>query len=118
LGLAFQVLDDWLGIWGDTSETGKSVESDLVTGKKTLPVVYALHKGGRFLDRWMHGPIAVEEIPAVKMLLEEAGAERYTLNKAAELTAEARQALEKAVSSPGDSSDLVALTEMLLKRQK
>ena len=38
LGLAFQVQDDLLGIWGDTALTGKSTESDLVTGKNSLPV--------------------------------------------------------------------------------
>jgi len=42
LGLAFQVQDDYLGIWGDETHTGKSVESDLVSGKKTLPIVYGL----------------------------------------------------------------------------
>jgi geranylgeranyl diphosphate synthase, type I len=47
LGLAFQVLDDWLGIWGDAGQTGKSVESDLASGKKTLPVLYAIGKDGR-----------------------------------------------------------------------
>lgn len=41
LGLAFQVIDDVLGIWGDESNTGKSASSDILTRKKTLPVVYA-----------------------------------------------------------------------------
>ncbi|MCX6068414.1 MAG: polyprenyl synthetase family protein, partial [Chloroflexi bacterium] len=38
LGLAFQVQDDILGIWGNEAVTGKSVASDLVKGKKSLPV--------------------------------------------------------------------------------
>jgi geranylgeranyl diphosphate synthase type I len=42
LGLAFQIQDDILGIWGDEALTGKSAESDVATRKKTLPVVYAL----------------------------------------------------------------------------
>lgn len=41
LGLAFQIIDDVLGIWGDESNTGKSASSDILTRKKTLPVVYA-----------------------------------------------------------------------------
>ncbi len=40
LGLAFQVQDDLLGIWGDAAVTGKSNESDLLEGKKSLPVLY------------------------------------------------------------------------------
>jgi geranylgeranyl diphosphate synthase type I len=41
LGMAFQVIDDILGIWGSEQETGKSVSSDILTRKKTLPIVYA-----------------------------------------------------------------------------
>ncbi|OLT33222.1 hypothetical protein BJF79_08040 [Actinomadura sp. CNU-125] len=42
LGLAFQFIDDLLGIWGDPARTGKPVGSDLASRKKSLPVVYAL----------------------------------------------------------------------------
>ena len=44
LGLAFQIRDDVLGIWGDAAVTGKSVSSDIVTRKKTLPVLYGLDR--------------------------------------------------------------------------
>src|SRR5574341_551164 len=37
LGLAFQVQDDILGIWGNEALTGKSTASDLVQGKNSLP---------------------------------------------------------------------------------
>jgi geranylgeranyl diphosphate synthase type I len=47
LGLAFQIQDDILGIWGDEALTGKSAESDVATRKKTLPVVYALERSER-----------------------------------------------------------------------
>lgn len=43
LGLAFQHVDDLLGIWGDPEVTGKPTYSDLRSGKKTLPVVAALN---------------------------------------------------------------------------
>ncbi|MGW8953937.1 polyprenyl synthetase family protein [Streptomyces sp. NPDC055709] len=42
LGLCFQVVDDILGIWGHPQLTGKPVFSDLIRGKKTLPVLMAL----------------------------------------------------------------------------
>lgn len=46
LGLAFQLVDDLLGIWGATESTGKPVLADLRARKKSLPVVYALNAGG------------------------------------------------------------------------
>ena len=42
LGLAFQAVDDILGIWGQTATTGKPVWSDLRQQKKTLPITAAL----------------------------------------------------------------------------
>ena len=44
LGLAFQVNDDLLGIWGEEERTGK-VPTDLLNRKKTLPVIYAFEHG-------------------------------------------------------------------------
>ena len=44
LGLAFQVKDDILGIWGDEARIGKSAATDIATRKKTLPVLYALSR--------------------------------------------------------------------------
>ena len=45
VGLAFQLTDDLLGIWGAPEVTGKPVRSDLRARKKSLPVVAALTSG-------------------------------------------------------------------------
>ena len=75
LGLAFQALDDLLGIWGDAALTGKSAESDLVAGKKSLPVLYALEREGHFAERWGGDePIHPEELPQLAAQLEAEGA--------------------------------------------
>lgn len=122
LGLAFQVLDDWLGIWGDTALTGKSAESDLVTGKKTLPVLYALSKDGPFERRWMQGSILPEEVCSLIQMLDECGAGAYTLETAERLTDQAVQALEAAAPQGSAGSDaakaLHELTQALLRRKK
>ncbi len=44
LGLAFQIRDDVLGIWGNEEKTGKPLGSDIQHRKKSLPIVYALEK--------------------------------------------------------------------------
>jgi geranylgeranyl diphosphate synthase type I len=45
LGMAFQVQDDLLGVWGDEALTGKRTANDLRTRKKAFPLVYALEHG-------------------------------------------------------------------------
>lgn len=45
LGLAYQYVDDLLGIWGNPAVTGKPVHSDLRRRKKSLPAVAALTSG-------------------------------------------------------------------------
>ncbi len=123
LGLAFQVMDDWLGIWGDVALTGKSAESDLVSGKKTLPVVYALSKEGAFARRWLDGQITADEVPNLAQVLEQEGAYTYTLETAGRLTAQAMAALQRAAASSltacaSDASHaLEELTHKLLARK-
>jgi len=55
LGMAFQVQDDLLGIWGDPAVTGKPVADDLRVRKKTLPVIYAMERAPGFAERY-HAP--------------------------------------------------------------
>lgn len=43
-GLAFQIQDDLIGIWGDSSQTGKPADADLARRKKSYPVVWALER--------------------------------------------------------------------------
>jgi geranylgeranyl diphosphate synthase, type I len=118
LGLAFQVLDDWLGIWGDAGVIGKSTESDLVSGKKTLPVLYGLEHNPEFAHKWASGGFTPEDIaPAVRML-DECGAGGFALAQAEELTSRALSALDQAVVLPGQAEVIKELTASLLKRKK
>lgn len=114
LGLAFQVLDDYLGIWGEASMTGKSVESDLVTGKKTLPVLFGLQKNKEFARRWGQ-KITPGDVGEVADLLAQEGARDYTLATADRLTTQAMQSLSEAF--PAGAAMLVELSTRLLKRQ-
>ena len=117
LGLAFQVLDDWLGIWGDAALTGKSTDSDLVSGKKSLPVLYALGQRGAFARRWAAGPVQAAEVGEVVALLNAAGAQEFTLAEAERITAQALDSLMLAVPDEAARAPLQELTGMLLKRK-
>lgn len=52
LGKAFQVQDDWLGIWGDDALLGKSTASDLMDRKKSYPILLGISRRGTFADLW------------------------------------------------------------------
>lgn len=52
LGMAFQIQDDYLGIWGNEAQTGKSVFTDLMSRKKTFPVLMGLKNNAEFASYW------------------------------------------------------------------
>jgi geranylgeranyl diphosphate synthase type I len=118
LGLAFQVQDDVLGIWGDEAVTGKSAASDLVEGKNSLPVLFALEKNGAFAERWKSGPIKVDEVKEVAALLESEGAKSYAIEMSQKETGKALGFLEQA-NPKGDAGEaLLELANTLLKRKQ
>ncbi len=68
VGAAFQVQDDWLGIWGNQAIIGKSSQSDLIDRKKTYPILQALTKLSEFREYWnSHTSFSGEDI---KVLLD------------------------------------------------
>lgn len=73
LGMAFQVQDDLLGLWGDAALTGKSVDSDLVSRKKTYPILLALQEDEAFRSRWLNAPITAAEAPQIAGRLKQNG---------------------------------------------
>ncbi len=116
LGLAFQVQDDILGIWGDEALTGKSAASDLVEGKNSLPVLYGLSQKGRFAKRWAASPIHPDEVAEVARMLEDEGGLEFSKNEAQRLTDQSLSALLKASPRGEAGKELKDLAHKLLNR--
>lgn len=119
LGLAFQMIDDLLGIWGDEAEIGKSASTDITTRKKTLPVLYALGKGEdeRLAD--LYDDTSIDLTPLVPEIVERLtalGAREFTQDKAKEYTDLALANLNAADPQGVGKAGLLALTERLLGR--
>jgi geranylgeranyl diphosphate synthase type I len=86
LGMAFQVQDDVLGVWGDSALTGKPVADDIRTRKKSFPVVWAFEHAPQAarerLDRLCNGEMVEADVSEAVSLLEEAGARQAAVDVA------------------------------------
>lgn len=104
-GVAFQLWDDWLGVFGDSAELGKPVGSDLREGKKTLLLSLALEKSSGAGRREIRALVSRKnvgdkELNRVRQLLRECGAETGLLTCAGELADAARRLLHGFPVSP------------------
>lgn len=113
LGLAFQVVDDFLGVWGEPALTGKSAESDILTRKKSLPILFGLSRKGDFYHAWQAGNSDVAELTA---LLEREGGREFTQQHATRLTQAALQSLEDATPKGAAGQALRELASDMLQR--
>jgi len=93
LGMAFQIQDDALGIWGDPDITGKSTASDILSHKKSLPILYGLDHHLEFRTLWQKEDLTPKEIEHMSDLLEACGAKGFVQSKAEYYTKKAFSSL-------------------------
>ncbi|MFE0331603.1 family 2 encapsulin nanocompartment cargo protein polyprenyl transferase [Streptomyces sp. NPDC058960] len=118
-GLAFQLIDDVIGIWGDPSRTGKPAGADLMARKKSLPVVAALASGtpaAADLAELYEGPYREGELERTVLAVERAGGRDWAQSQAADRMGQAMQELSRAVPDPDAAGDLLALAEFVTRR--
>jgi len=77
LGVAFQIQDDALGIWGDPIRTGKA-DSDLAHRKKTYPVLVAAERDPIFRARYFDGDVESRDLASLREMIEATGAREAT----------------------------------------
>ncbi|MEC8999959.1 MAG: polyprenyl synthetase family protein [Actinomycetota bacterium] len=99
LGLAFQAVDDVLGIWGDPAVTGKAAGNDLRERKKSMPVALVLSAGGTASDELsdlyaVEGDLSEDQVARAAELIADAGGRDGTV-------AEARTHLDAALAAIG-----------------
>ncbi|MEU5614337.1 polyprenyl synthetase family protein [Streptomyces sparsogenes] len=121
LGLAFQLVDDLLGIWGDTRATGKPVGADLRRRKKSLPVVAALGSGtpaGRRLAELYQDdrPLEPTGVARATTLVEQAGGRDWALAEADRQRSLALDRLAEVTLDPDAAHGLRALVDLATHR--
>ncbi len=121
LGVAFQIRDDMLGVWGGEKRTGKAPAADIRNRKKSLPVVYALARteGARAdeLRRIYSRPeLSDADVSTVLGELESVGAQAYCRRAAEERRERALRELAGAELKQGPAAELRQVADFLLER--
>ena len=121
LGMAFQLVDDMLGIWGESARTGKPVAADLRARKRSAPVVAALCSGteaGVRLGALYSGTeeLTERQVEQAAELVEQAGGRNWTEQRAEFHTIEALRRLDQLGAPPATLADLTSVTRFLLAR--
>ncbi len=116
LGLAFQIQDDILGIWGEPDVTGKPVADDLRSRKKTLPVLHVLNRSEdaramRLRQLYSQERLSEADVAEAICILNECGARQYAEYLAAHYL---HETLAEIDALEGETQAIEALRELAL----
>jgi geranylgeranyl diphosphate synthase type I len=123
VGAAFQAQDDYLGIWGDPGETGKSNTNDIARRKKTLPVVHgAMQPDAAHVIAQAYAEPSVSDAAVTRVVaaLEAAGSADYCRERARSQAKQADALLETlpfVADTPGLRDQFRAIASYLVERQ-
>ena len=124
MGLAFQLQDDLLDVWGDPKTFGKEIGGDIMNNKKTFLLINAMQlaKGDDAdeLRHWLNDPYAtrVEKVAAVTALYERLGVRQLAQEAIADCNARAIEAFNRVKISDEDKQAFVDLANSLAGRNK
>lgn len=120
LGLAFQIMDDTLDVVGDSRNTGKLVGTDMIEGKPTLPVIYAMEDpvaGDRIKALFEKVDVTTDDVHEAIDLISTTDAVARCTSKAGEYIAAAKQYLSVLPDSPYKDS-LIDLADYVIRRDR
>ena len=123
LGLAFQMVDDLLGIWGDPAVTGKPALGDLRSRKKSVPVLAALGSGMPAADDLAGyytrtGEPTDADLPVMAELIERCGGRRFTERRSRVELRAAERRLDELAMPPDVRTEFVELARYVVERDR
>lgn len=124
MGLAFQLQDDLLDVWGDPETFGKEIGGDIMNNKKTFLLINAMQlaKGDDAdeLRHWLHDPYATreEKVTAVTALYERLGVRQLAQEAIADYNARAINSFNRVKISDEDKQAFINLANSLAGRNK
>lgn len=123
IGLAFQLQDDFLDVYGDTKVFGKAIGGDIVSNKKTYMLINAFLRADAAqratLTRWVEAKDfdEQEKIAEVTRIYNEIGIDKLALDKIEHYFNEGLRSLEAIDIDAARKQQLVAYVNKLMKRK-
>lgn len=114
IGIAFQIHDDILGIWGDPTVTGKSIHTDILSRKKSLPVLFGLAHSAELRELYAQEVFDDAEVIRAVNLLNALKADEFAREQEAFYYEKGIQALTDANIT--DDSEIMTLIDFLFER--
>ncbi len=118
IGIAFQITDDILGIWGDPRVTGKSAASDILCKKKSLPTIYGLQRLPALRALYQRAELTPADVGGVLALLDSVNAREYSQRQADAYHAAALAALDRAQTKNRAADRLRELAALMTNRKR
>lgn len=123
VGIAFQLQDDILGIYGDEKELGKAVGDDIAEGKNTLLYTWAIKKGNssqrkKLASLWGKKGITAPEIDQARRIIKETGSLEYSQKLAHELVGQGKKAAPKITRNKKLQEIFLSLADFIVERKK
>jgi len=121
VGLAFQIQDDLIGIFGDQEKTGKPIGSDLSQNKKTLLILKALESSSENQRKFIKNllgkkSITLKEIEKIRKIIKETKSFDYSREKAQKLVQKAISAINKSNINESAKNNLIEIANYIINR--
>lgn len=121
IGIAFQIVDDIIGIWQKTEDTGKPMASDIKNKKKTLPVLYAFEKASKkdrklLTDTYKKEELSDDDVTTILNVLEDVNARGASQEIASKFEREALEELNRTGIQNEAMDKLKTLANFLVNR--
>ncbi len=121
-GIAFQLYDDVLGLFGNEKNTGKPIKGDVNDGKKTLLIIHAYENSDKinreFIDRCLRsGNVSDTDFEKIREIVNETGSYNYSKDKINEYNKSASEELNKINGNPEILNLLNYLLNYLTNRE-
>lgn len=123
IGLAFQLQDDYLDVYGDPAVFGKAIGGDIVSNKKTYMLINAFNRADNAqraeLERWIRATDfdRQEKVKAVTGLYDEMGIDRLAQQKIAGYFNESKTYLDRVGVNDERKSELMRYAQRMMKRR-